>query len=307
MKTNRCIFLLTLSIILTTGCDLLRYHPYENVDGTPTQLTATNVSKIEKLGVGRDTVRFAFISDTQRNYDDTRKAVKMLNGHPELDFVLHGGDFTDFGLSDEFIWMLDEITRLVHPWLTVIGNHDFLGTGEHQYATIFGPLNYSLNVGHMHLVCLNTNSRELEYSIPVPDFQFLEDDIKEVREINKQTPDSLTHTVFMMHSCPGDEQFNNNVAIPFMVYLRQYPGLDKEAPVFTYDDIKDWDISEEDKQAIVGTNRYGFIINGHKHRHELIQALNDNCLFYGIPHIAERESFFFTITPDGFTYEVKNF
>ena len=307
MKTNRLKIILFLFLCILTGCDQFRYHPYENVDNIATQLTEKNVSMIEKNGRGLDTIRFAFISDTQRNYDDTRKAVDYLNSCTELDFVLHGGDLTDFGLTEEFRWMTKELCRLKHPWLTVIGNHDFLGTGEHQYRTIYGPYNYSLNVGHLHLVCLNTNSREQEYSIPVPDFHFLEDDIKEVQEINEQHPDSITHTVLMMHSCPGDEQFNNNVAIPFMVYVRQYPGLEKEASVFTEADIESWDISEEDKKAIVGTFRYGFVINGHKHHHDLIQALNYNCLFYGIPHIGEREIFYFTITPDGFTYEVKYF
>lgn len=299
--------LYTISIMLFACCEQLRYHPYEDVDDVPTRLTEKNVWKIEELGKGRDTIRFAFISDTQRNYDDTRKAINYLNGCDELDFVLHGGDLADFGLADEYKWMTKELMKLRLPWLTVIGNHDFLGTGEHQYAKIYGPLNYSLNIGHTHLVCLNTNSREQDYQIPVPDFKFLQHDIEDVQLINEEHPDSLTHTVFLMHACPGDEQFNNNVAIPFMIYLRQYPGLGKQSPVFTDDDIKAWNISNEDKEAIVGTFRYGFIVNGHKHRHELIQALDDNCLFYGIPDISKRESFFFTITPDGFTYEVRYF
>ena len=41
------------------------------------------------------------ISDTQRWYNSTEDVVKALNARGDIDFVIHGGDQSDFGVTKE--------------------------------------------------------------------------------------------------------------------------------------------------------------------------------------------------------------
>src|SRR5688572_25167106 len=47
---------------------------------------------------------FAFLSDTHDGYDQFRGIVSAINARPELEFVLHAGDLTDFGTQQEYHW-----------------------------------------------------------------------------------------------------------------------------------------------------------------------------------------------------------
>lgn len=265
--------MLAAMLLLLPSCDLVEYHPYEGrIDG-PRGLTEQNVRRIEQWGLGRTDFCFALISDTQRHYDDTADAVECLNRRTDIGFVLHAGDQTDFGLTDEFIWMRHELLKLRYPWLTVIGNHDFLGHGEHIYQTIYGPYNYAFTVGHVRFEVINTVSLEVDYSTPVPDFGFLEHELSYIDSINHVKSDSLTNTVFMMHSRPFDEQFNNNVSLAFSRYLAAFPGL-------------------------------LFCMNGHNHHQQILDLYDNGLLFYGVPNIHKRQFYVFKIHPDGYEFEI---
>lgn len=260
--------------LLVSGCDLFEYHPYEGrIDGAD-HLIERNLEALAKKQLG-SSFKFAFISDTQRHYDDTDEAVASINRRGDIDFVLHGGDLTDFGLTDEFEWMRDCLLALDMPWLTVIGNHDFLGHGEHIYYDIFGEFNYAFTVGHVRFLMINTVALELDYSTPVPDFEFLESQSSYINEVNAQHADSLTRTVFVMHSRPYDEQFNNNVLLPFNRYLKLFPQ-----PV---------------------------CFNGHNHHTEVLDAFNDGILFYGVSDIKKHKYLVITINNDQYDVETVEF
>lgn len=289
--------LLSVGTCLSSCGDLWEYHPYEGKISGETDILSRNVSKIEAFGAGRTSFRFAFITDTQRNYDETEAVAKHINARGDIDFVVHGGDFTDFGATNEFEWMRDELARLTMPYVTVIGNHDCLGHGEHIYSKMYGPLNYGFTVGNTRFLCLNTIALEYDYSDPVPDFTFLKGERLFVDSLNALRPDSITHTVVVMHSRPGDEQFNNNVAEMFDYCVSLFPGLRATDPVFAAvgDTIRD------------GMKRDGFCLNGHNHHYEILNIFDDGILYYGCRNIAKRQYFVFTIQEEGYDFESIDF
>ncbi len=77
---------------LLTGCDLIEYHPYDvRIDGE-TNINLKNIEKIQQQCAGKDTIRFAFMGDSQRWYDETADFVKHINKQDSIDFVIHGLD-----------------------------------------------------------------------------------------------------------------------------------------------------------------------------------------------------------------------
>lgn len=202
------------------ACDIIEYHPYDTRFDGPTGLNAKNIARIEAEMQGRDSLRFAVVSDTQRWYDETKAAVRSINARGDIDFVVHLGDMSDFGLTKEMVWMRDELLRLDPPCVCLIGNHDCLGTGADVYRRMYGDPNFTFDAGDTHFVCLNTNAFEYDYSIAIPDFNFLYDDIKRM-----QAHPDVRRTVVAMHAAPTTDQFNNNTEKVFHEYLRRYPQL----------------------------------------------------------------------------------
>ena len=90
-----------LAATTATACQV-DYHPYDTrIDGE-CGINAKNIARIEASTAGKSAIRFAVISDTQRWYDETQKAVSALNARGDIDFVLHTGDMADFGMKAEF-------------------------------------------------------------------------------------------------------------------------------------------------------------------------------------------------------------
>ena len=160
---------------LLTACDLIDYHPYDGrLDSdTSREINPTNIERIEKVCEGKDTIRFIFMGDTQRSYNETEDFVKYVNQLDSIDFIIHGGDYTEFGLKKEFEWNDDILSKLKVPYVGLIGNHDVIGNGDQVFRKIFGNENFSFVVSDVKFVCLNTNAIEYDYSHPVPDFNFL--------------------------------------------------------------------------------------------------------------------------------------
>lgn len=252
--------------ILLAGCDMIDYHPYDVRIKGETDINAKNSKKIEEKCLGKSTIRFIAMGDSQRWYDETEDFVKAVNARNDIDFVVHGGDMSDFGLADEFMWQRDIMNKLNVPYVALIGNHDCVGTGKDAYIKIFGNPNFSFIAGRIKFVCLNTNAMEYDYSNPIPNFDFMEKEITDrAGEFDK--------TIVCMHAQPMSEQFNNNVAKVFQLYVNQYPDVQ-------------------------------FCINAHAHRISVDDLFGDGIIYYGSDCMKKRCYLLFTVKPEGYDYEV---
>ena len=271
MKTenSKIVYLCVLLLFSLTGCDIIDYHPYDTRFDGPKNINSRNIERIESLCEGLDSIRFAVISDTQRWYDETASAISDINRR-KVDFVVHLGDMTDFGITREFEWMNRELEQLEVPYVCLLGNHDCLGTGPDVYRAMYGDPNFSFNAGDTHFLCLNTNAFEYDYSIAIPDFSFIKTDRAEL-------PPYIRHTVVAMHAPPTSEQFNNNVSEIFHEKIHEYPNL-------------------------------LFCLNGHNHKTQVFDPLNDGTTYYQCGAAKHRNYLLFTLTSDGnIQYEKINY
>lgn len=257
--------ILIAALLLTSCDDLFDTHPYDiNFEGE-TGINIKQISKIESQFAEKDTLRVAFISDTHVWYSDTKDEVADLNRRTDIDFVIHCGDLTDTGTSKEYEWCRDILAGLRYPYVALIGNHDYLGTGDQAYQVLFGPVDFSFIASRIKFICLNTNATEYDYIAAVPDFDFMEE------ETTKDSAD-FDRTVIVMHAPPYSDQFNNNVCKAFRRYLDFFPGL-------------------------------MCCVYGHNHRDTVGEIYDDGLLFYGIDSAKHRNYRIFTFTPDGYEVE----
>lgn len=254
--------LMLVCALLLCGCDMIDYHPYDTkVDGAHA-LNAKHIEEIEKNCAGRSRIKFAVISDTQRWYDETKAAVSSINARGDVDFVVHCGDVSDFGVTREFTLQRDLLQKLHMPYVVIIGNHDCLGTGADTYRYLFGDTNFTFDAGRFHFVCLNTNAFEYDYSTAIPDFAFIRNDYTQLASAH------VLGTVAVMHAMPHSDQFNNNVAEVFEAELLKYPHLK-------------------------------FCLCGHGHHRQVTDLFDDETLYYECGAAKSREYLLFTMKEDG--------
>lgn len=253
----------------TAGCRYIDYHPYDVEVSGPTDINGVNSRLIEVQCAGRDTIRFVATGDTQGWYDDTRDFVRDVNKRDSIDFVVHMGDLSDYGTMNEFKWQRNLLGKLRCPYVVDIGNHDCLGTGKQSFQKIFGATDFSFIAGRVKFVMLNTNSLEYDYSVAVPDFDF-------ISKQDTARAGEFSRTIVTMHAHPFSDVFNNNVANSFEFFINRLPGL-------------------------------MFCLNGHDHTMLQKAYFDDGLLYFQTSSIDHRTYYLFTVTPQGYTYEIIDF
>jgi len=186
-------------VCLVAGC--IRFSPFQ-VELTDAQqrLTQKNLAKLRaksRAPVSTEApLSLAFLSDSHDGYKNFEDIVSAINSHPEVELVIHGGDVTDFGTQQEYIWAYEIFTKLHAPYLEVAGNHDGLSNGRVLYGKMFGAENFEFSYGGVHFVFFNDNT--IEWQETEPDLAFLKSQVSAKAEVATvvvahQPPYSLPH------------------------------------------------------------------------------------------------------------------
>jgi predicted phosphodiesterase len=140
-------FILIQIFILYCYCDIIQYSPFE-IDVKAKHPNLSEINRIKEMYSEKpDTLRFAFLTDIHENHDELKRAISSINKQKSLMFVVCGGDVTNGGLVQQYNWYVDIIKECRYPFLTIIGNHDYLANGKLIFEKIFGPTNYTLTIG----------------------------------------------------------------------------------------------------------------------------------------------------------------
>ncbi|SHI39040.1 Calcineurin-like phosphoesterase [Hymenobacter daecheongensis DSM 21074] len=206
--------------LLLGGCAALEFSPNQTwVPPAERNLTAQNLTRLYQTPppAPADTLRFVFIGDSQRFYDEAEAFVRSVNQQRGIHFVLLAGDLTDFGLPREMRWLHHRLRHLRVPYLTVIGNHDQVANGRLNYQRIYGPLNYSFEYGGTRFVLLDTNSREYGFPGTVPNVAWLRARLADTAGTRRQ--------VVVCHVPPTDSDFDPRLVLPYAAALRASPRV----------------------------------------------------------------------------------
>jgi len=216
---KRCFTLFTLLVVLVLqSCeDMVEYSPYD-VRVRITDVNASNISKIRALdGIStrNGTFTFAVIADPHTFYADLSDAVSSINANSAILFTVVNGDLTDAGLFREFDWEYHHVSKLKSPFVSVIGNHDYLSNGKEIFEKMYGPSNFSFEfqgtkfVFFDDIVWENDNSR--------PQFEWLAEQLS--------NEDAYNHQIVCAHINPGNDQLAGEYDTTFRNTLKNKASL----------------------------------------------------------------------------------
>ncbi len=204
-----------LVILVFSACDVFEYSPNQIIlKEHQRDLNKKNIDKLMS-NVHDDTLRIVLMGDTQRFYDEVDAFVKSVNQQDGVDLVIHAGDISDFGLSQEFIWVNDIMSKLRAPYVTVIGNHDLLANGPKVYKKMFGPLNFSFNYAGVKFILFDSNSREHNFNGLVPDIPWIEEELADNTHYES--------AILVSHIPPYDGDIDASLSEKYAQLIKEHP------------------------------------------------------------------------------------
>ena len=150
--------------------------------GTDTLDHDLNRTNSERLlaSAGPTPLRFVALGDTHDAYDELLRTIEQINATPDVDFVVHVGDTTNFGLLKEYEWTQRALARLRVPVLVVLGNHDAISSGQGVYRNLYGPFDFSFEYKRHKFVFFNSNY--LEFPGVAPDREWIDAQLSDLQD-----------------------------------------------------------------------------------------------------------------------------
>lgn len=211
MRPGPIAILLLLSTCI--GCaDPFDLHPWEvDVPDGLEDLHRTAVPAIRQVVGSDSTFRFAVVGDPQLHYDELDDVLDAVRSRGDLRFAVVMGDLTDQGLTQEFMWYTDVAYDRSLPVISIIGNHDHLGSGRIIYERMFGPRDFTFTAGGVRFICFD--NVEFENELPVR--------YDRLRAVLAAPFDG--HTLAFMHIHPTDQQLVGDPLAEFQDILLAHP------------------------------------------------------------------------------------
>jgi 3',5'-cyclic-AMP phosphodiesterase len=263
VKTKGVAFILLLLLSLLWACENpFSFSPFEaRVPETLRHTTDENLKRINELdATWTDTVvHVALISDPHYHFNNLNDALLDINRKNEAAFIIVTGDLTENGLQKEFELFRKIMNTSELPYVTVIGNHDYLSNGGEVYQQIFGQLNYSFTFQDVKFVMWDDVVWESKKN---PDWQWLKEQFTSETKASANT--AQKRIIPFSHIPPDDPQVTNLSTL--------------------YRDLM--------------VNRgAGISIHGHKHKYTAEQYYGDGVTYITIGSPQMRAYAMLTITP----------
>jgi 3',5'-cyclic-AMP phosphodiesterase len=204
--------MIALALLVTCSCNkLTQYSPYD-ANTEHSDVNSLNIAEIQSKLQPGDSLVFIAISDTHTDYSDLRAAVTAINEMEGISFVMVCGDVTDWGLFNEYDDYYHLISRLNIPFVTLIGNHDYLSNGKLIFNKMFGPTNYYFDIGNYRMVVFD--NVVWENGNQAPDFEWFQQTLN--------VPEGMT-SVACFHIHRFDPQLENGYADKMLGIIEKYP------------------------------------------------------------------------------------
>lgn len=154
-------------------------------------------------------VKFAYLTDVHisvgtTNVDDLENSVNDINALGDIDFVILGGDITEFGSDAEILLAKSVLDKLTCPYYILAGNHDskWSESGCNTFARVFGYESFDFEAGGVRFIGCNSgpNMRMAPALVPRESMVWLD-------SLTKAIPRG-TPVIFVNHYPLTDEMLN---------------------------------------------------------------------------------------------------